>query len=303
MNCKTMKNETISGWLNINKEPNISSAQVVNMVKRITKVKKAGHAGTLDPLASGVLPIAIGSATKTVRYMMNSVKTYEFIINWGYGTDTDDKEGKIIAQSMKRPSKENIIKSLAKFEGNIFQIPPNYSAIKIDGVRSYKLARQSKETKLPVRKVKVEKLELLEYINPDYSKFYLKCEKGVYVRSIARDLAKLLGTYGHVSKLCRLSVNNFYYKDAILLADLSKLVDKSSMSRCIHPISVVLDDIPAIDLDEHKANLLSNGQKVLFSEDGLDKVEIIEEVYITCANNPWAIAKYEKGFLLPRKIF
>ena len=176
MNGKTMKNETISGWLNINKEPNISSAQVVNMVKRITKVKKAGHAGTLDPLASGVLPIAIGSATKTVRYMMNSVKTYEFIINWGCGTDTDDKEGKIIAQSMKRPSKEKIIKNLAKFEGNIFQIPPNYSAIKLDGVRSYKLARQSKEIKLPVRKVKVEKLELLEYINADYSRFYLKCE-------------------------------------------------------------------------------------------------------------------------------
>ena len=184
MNYKTVKDETISGWLNINKESNISSARVVSMVKRITNVKKAGHAGTLDPLAYGVLPIAIGSATKTVRYMMDSVKTYEFIISWGYGTDTDDKEGKIIAQSMKRPSKEKIIKNLAKFEGNIFQIPPSYSAIKIGGVRSYKLARQSKETQLTSRKVKVEKLELLEYINPDYSKFYLSTNTSIITDSI-----------------------------------------------------------------------------------------------------------------------
>ena len=296
-------NESICGWLNINKEYNITSARVVSEVKKILGAKKVGHAGTLDPLATGVLPIALGAATKTVRFMMNAEKTYEFEINWGNQTDTDDREGKTIAESTVRPSKQEIENDLIKFIGNIYQRPPSFSAKKVNGIRSYKLARESQPIKLSKRSVKIKKLELLKYINSDYSRFFLKCEKGVYVRSLARDLALKLGTYGHVSKLCRLSVNNFYYKDAILLADLSKLVDKSAELKYLKPLSIVLDDIPAIDVDFNKASKLSEGQKVYVLDGNLNEKEVMDEVYITYKRNPIALAKYERGFILPKKIF
>jgi len=293
----------ISGWLNINKESNISSAKVVAIVKKLTGAKKVGHAGTLDPMATGVLPIALGTATKTVRFVMNGIKQYEFEVKWGAETDTDDIEGNIIKKSSKRPTSEEIIKSINKFTGEIVQVPPKYSAIKVNGVRSYKIARKFGNPILKSRKVYVKKLELLKYIDSDSSKFFLECEKGVYVRSIARDLAQYLGTNGHVSKLCRLSVNKFYYKDAILLADLSKLVDKSVIIESIMPISRVLDDIPAFEIDKVNATKISNGQKIYFNNDYLEGKNKLEEIFITYKNNPMAIARYENGVISPKKVF
>ena len=303
MNIRKSNKSDISGWLNINKESNISSAKVVAIVKKLTGAKKVGHAGTLDPMATGVLPIALGAATKTVRFVMNGIKQYEFEVKWGAETDTDDIEGNIIKKSSKRPTSEEIIKSINKFTGEIVQVPPKYSAIKVNGVRSYKIARKFGNPLLKSRKVYVKKLELLKYIDSDYSKFFLECEKGVYVRSIARDLAKYLGTNGHVSKLCRLSVNKFYYKDAILLADLSKLVDKSVIIESIIPISRVLDDIPAFEIDKVNAAKISNGQKIYFNNDYLEGKNKLEEIFITYKNNPMAIARYENGVISPKKVF
>ena len=303
MNIRKSNKSDISGWLNINKESNISSAKVVAIVKKLTGAKKAGHAGTLDPMATGVLPIALGAATKTVRFVMNGIKQYEFEVKWGAETDTDDIEGNIIKKSSKRPTSEEIIKSINKFTGEIVQVPPKYSAIKVNGVRSYKIARKFGNPILKSRKVYVKKLELLKYIDSDSSKFFLECEKGVYVRSIARDLAQYLGTNGHVSKLCRLSVNKFYYKDAILLADLSKLVDKSVIIESIIPISRVLDDIPAFEIDKVNAAKISNGQKIYFNNDYLEGKNKLEEIFITYKNNPMAIARYENGVISPKKVF
>ena len=303
MNIRKSNKSDISGWLNINKESNISSAKVVAIVKKLTGAKKVGHAGTLDPMATGVLPIALGAATKTVRFVMNGIKQYEFEVKWGIETDTDDIEGNIIKKSSKRPTSEEIIKSINKFTGEIVQVPPKYSAIKVNGVRSYKIARKFGNPILKSRKIYVKKLELLKYIDSDSLKFFLECEKGVYVRSIARDLAQYLGTNGHVSKLCRLSVNKFYYKDAILLADLSKLVDKSVIIESIMPISRVLDDIPAFEIDKVNATKISNGQKIYFNNDYLEGKNKSEEIFITYKKNPMAIAKYEKGFLFPTKVF
>ena len=303
MNIRKSNKPEISGWLNINKESNISSAKVVAIVKKLTGAKKVGHAGTLDPMATGVLPIALGAATKTVRFVMNGIKQYEFEVKWGIETDTDDIEGNIIKKSSKRPTPEEIIKSIDKFIGEIIQVPPKYSAIKVNGVRSYKIARKFGNPILKSRKVYVKKLELLKYIDSDCSKFFLECEKGVYVRSIARDLAKCLGTNGHISKLCRLSVNKFYYKDAILLADLSKLVDKSVIIESIMPISRVLDDIPAFEIDKVNATKISNGQKIYFNNDYLEGKNKLEEIFLTYKNNPMAIARYENGVLSPKKVF
>ena len=303
MNMRESNKSDISGWLNINKESNISTAKVVAIVKKLTGAKKVGHAGTLDPMATGVLPIALGTATKTVRFVMNGIKQYEFEVKWGAETDTDDIEGNIIKKSSKRPTSEEIIKSINKFTGEIVQVPPKYSAIKVNGVRSYKIARKFGNPILKSRKVYVKKLELLKYIDSDSSKFFLECEKGVYVRSIARDLAQYLGTNGHVSKLCRLSVNKFYYKDAILLADLSKLVDKSVIIESIIPISRVLDDIPAFEIDKVNATKISNGQKIYFNNDYLEGKNKLEEIFITYKNNPMAIARYENGVISPKKVF
>jgi len=288
-----------SGWIVLNKEKGITSAKITNKVKKILGVKKAGYAGTLDPLATGVLPIAIEEATKTMSYAMNAKKSYEFDIIWGASTNTDDSEGKIISKSSNRPSKSQIISSIKNFEGTINQKPPIFSAIKINGERSYKLARNNIKFELNARKVFIEKLNLQKYINSDRSRFIMHCSKGVYVRSLARDLAKYMGTFGHISYLRRLSVGSFFYKDAILLADIEKLVDKAKLLDVLKPISFVLDDIPAIDVDKGKAELLSMGQRVPINKDLNNE----DSVFVSCNKRPIALAKIEDKKILPFRIF
>ena len=292
-----------SGWIIVNKEIGMTSAKVVNRVKRILNVKKAGHAGTLDPLASGVLPVALGEATKTMSFAMNSSKSYEFDIKWGAATDTDDLEGKIIAESNIRPLKKDITNILSKFQGIIKQKPPAYSAIKIHGVRSYKLARNAIITNIPAREVLIKKISLVKYINKDLTRLKVECGKGVYIRSLARDLARELNTYGHIVYLKRLSVGSFFHKDAILLADIANLVDKAKISEAIRPISFVLDDIPAIDITRDEAVLISRGQKVYKEELVLEEGKFNTEVYITSNNNPVALARIENKYILPFRVF
>ena len=292
-----------SGWIIVNKEVGMTSAMVVNKIKRVLKVKKAGHAGTLDPLASGVLPIALGEATKTMSFAMNSNKSYEFDIKWGAATDTDDLEGKIVAESNIRPLKNDIINILPKFTGIIKQKPPAYSAIKINGVRSYKLARKSIISDIPEREVYIKEISLVKYINKDSARLKIECGKGVYVRSLARDMARVLNTHGHVVYLNRLSVGPFFHKDSILLADIANLVDKATISKAIKPISFVLDDIPAIDITSDEAILISRGQKVLLEDLVLEEGTYNKEVYITSNNAPIALARVENKYIHPFRVF
>ena len=292
-----------SGWIIVDKEVGMTSAMVVNKIKRVLKVKKAGHAGTLDPLASGVLPIALGEATKTMSFAMNSNKSYEFDIKWGAATDTDDLEGKIVEKSNIRPLKDDIINILPKFTGIIKQKPPAYSAIKINGVRSYKLARNSIISDIPEREVYIKKISLVKYINKDVARLKIECGKGVYVRSLARDMARALNTYGHIVYLKRLAVGSFFHKDAILLADIANLVDKATISKAIRPISFVLDDIPAIDITSDKAILISRGQKVFIEDLVLEEGTYNKEAYITSNNAPVALARIEGKYIYPFRVF
>ena len=291
------------GWLGINKEVGMSSAKVVNKVKKIMKLKKAGHAGTLDPLASGVLPIALGEATKTMSYAMQTYKAYEFDINWGVATETDDLEGKISNISKVRPSKNEIIRALPNFMGNIRQKPPVFSAIKIDGIRSYKLARKSIIVDIPEREVFIKNFKLVKSFDKNKARFIVECGKGVYIRSLARDLANCLNTYGHISYLKRLSVGTFLYKDAILLADLANLVDKATISEVIKPISFVLDDIPAIDINSDEAILISRGQKIYKEDIELEEGKYFKEAFITSNETPIALAKLEGKYIIPFRVF
>ena len=291
------------GWLGINKEVGMSSAKVVNKVKKIMNLKKAGHAGTLDPLASGVLPIALGEATKTMSYAMQTYKAYEFDINWGVATETDDLEGKISNISKVRPSKNEIIRALPNFMGKIRQKPPVFSAIKIDGIRSYKLARKSIKVDIPEREVFIKNFKLVKSFDKNKARFIVECGKGVYIRSLARDLANYLNTYGHISYLKRLSVGTFLYKDAILLADLANLVDKATISEVIRPISFVLDDIPAIDINSDEALLISRGQKIYKEDIELVEGKYYKEAFITSNGTPIALAKLEGKYIIPFRVF
>lgn len=291
------------GWLGINKEVGMSSAKVVNKVKKIMNLKKAGHAGTLDPLASGVLPIALGEATKTMSYAMQTYKAYEFDINWGFATETDDLEGKISNISKVRPSKNEIIRALPNFMGNIGQKPPVFSAIKIDGIRSYKLARKSIKVDIPEREVFIKNFKLVKSFDKNKARFIVECGKGVYIRSLARDLANYLNTYGYISYLKRLSVGTFLYKDAILLADLANLVDKATISEVIRPISFVLDDIPAIDINSDEALLISRGQKIYKEDIELVEGKYYKEAFITSNGTPIALAKLEGKYIIPFRVF
>ena len=291
------------GWLGINKEVGMSSAKVVNKVKKIMNLKKAGHAGTLDPLASGVLPIALGEATKTMSYAMQTYKAYEFDINWGFATETDDLEGKISNISKVRPSNNEIIRALPNFIGNIRQKPPVFSAIKIDGIRSYKLARKSIIVDIPEREVFIKNFKLVKSFDKNKARFIVECGKGVYIRSLARDLANYLNTYGHISYLKRLSVGTFLYKDAILLADLANLVDKATISEVIRPISFVLDDIPAIDINSDEALLISRGQKIYKEDIELVEGKYYKEAFITSNGTPIALDKLDCKYIFPFRVF
>ena len=291
------------GWLCINKEVGMSSAKVVNKVKKIMNLKKAGHAGTLDPLASGVLPIALGEATKTMSYAMQTYKAYEFDINWGFATETDDLEGKISNISKVRPSKNEIIRALPNFMGKIRQKPPVFSAIKIDGIRSYKLARKSIKVDIPEREVFIKNFKLVKSFDKNKARFIVECGKGVYIRSLARDLANYLNTYGYISYLKRLSVGTFLYKDAILLADLANLVDKAKISKVIKPISFVLDDIPAIDINSDEAILIARGQRVYKKDIELVEGKNYKEAFITSEGLPIALAKLDGKYIFPFRVF
>ena len=242
-------NNDLNGWLVINKDLGMTSRQVVNIVKKILNVKKIGHAGTLDPLATGVLALAIGKATKTVKYIMDGMKKYSFTIKWGISTDTQDAEGKITSKSNKKPDEIKLKVILKNLVGEINQIPPKFSAIKINGKRAYELARNGKKFTLKSRKVFLKKIEIVEKIvkKKPCTSFEIECGKGFYVRSLVRDICKKLDVDGHVIELKRIESKPFNLKSSISIKDFLRLYEKNDWKTFFLPIYSVLNKIKYVE--------------------------------------------------------
>lgn len=289
----------INGWLAINKPEGVNSTTVVSIIKRIFNAQKVGHAGTLDPLACGVLPIALGEATKVINYTMDADKEYIFTIKWGQATSTDDREGEVIATCDKIPSEQEILKALSQFIGNIQQVPPAYSAVKIDGKRAYDIARSGGEVEMKSRQVEIFELELISS-DRESSTFRVRCGKGTYVRSLARDIAEKLGTKGHVIYLERSRVGKFCIKNAILLEKFDKKLYKPEFLELLLPVEAVLDDIPVLFLNSEETKSIRHGQKVKLAASDLKNGDI---AVLKSENSLIALGGYEGGFIKPLRVF
>jgi tRNA pseudouridine55 synthase len=295
----------VHGWLVIDKPYGITSARAVAMVRRSTGAK-VGHAGTLDPLATGVLPLALGEATKTVQFVSAGHKTYRFRVRWGARTDTDDREGAAIAETEVRPDAAAIAAALPSFTGRILQRPPAYSAIKIAGRRAYALARAGHPPDMALRPVEIAELRLLSAADPDYADFEAVVGEGTYIRALARDLAEALGTLGHIAELRRLSVGRFAESRAISLDCAVSLGHSLNVSEHLLPIETALDDIPALALTAEEAARLRHGQRVT-PEDAHERARLdqIAEGTIVGARHDRllvGLARIEGGALRPVRI-
>ncbi len=297
MNPPKIKRVEINGWLVLDKPPGMTSTHAVARLKRIFNAKKAGHAGTLDPLATGILPIAFGEATKTVPFVQEGEKAYRFTVQWGAATDSDDSDGAIIKSSLTRPSTAEIEALLPRFTGAIMQTPPVYSAIKIAGERAYDLAREGEEVILAPREVTIHALRLTAS-TADTAVFEAECGKGTYVRAIARDLGELLGCYGHVIALRRTRVGPFREEDAVPLAEL-EAADADAFADLL-PVEAGLTELPCVVVDRNAAARLRRGQSLLLR--GRD-APIDGIAYASCGGVPVAFGEVAGGELMPRRIF
>lgn len=263
MSRRKPRGRPLDGWLIIDKPPKLTSTDVVNRVRRIFDAQKAGHGGTLDPLATGVLPIALGSATKAVPYVMDGTKLYRFTLRFGEARDTDDADGKVIAVSEVRPGDEQICAFLPRFTGDIMQVPPSFSAVKIAGERAYDMAREGRAPVLEPRPARVDRFELVQRIDRDQAVFEVTSGRGVYMRSLARDLAAACGTLGYVAALRRLRVGPFSESRAIALDKLRGPDDTAPASPdLLLPVATALADIPALALTEAEASDLRHGRAI-----------------------------------------
>lgn len=261
--ARRKRGHPIHGWVCLDKPLEMGSTQAVSAVRRLFDAQKAGHAGTLDPLASGILPIALGEATKTVPFMMEATKVYRFTINWGASTDSVDREGQVIGRSDVRPSPEQVRAALPAFVGEIQQVPPAFSAIKIDGERAYDLAREGIEVELKARPVTIHSAEVTATPDADHCEIRIVTGKGVYVRSLTRDLAQVLGAEGHVSVLRREQVGPFSIENAVTLDSLEEMVHRSAASEGLLPVATALDDIPELAVTEQDAFSLRQGRPIV----------------------------------------
>ena len=257
------KGLAISGWIALDKPFDMTSTQAVTRVRRLFGAQKAGHAGTLDPLATGVLPIALGEATKTMPFLVESDKAYRFGVAWGATTTTLDQEGAVTASSDVRPSAPAIAEALTRFVGEIMQTPPAYSAVKIEGERAYDLARQGLEVELKPRPVVIHEARLAETPDADHAVIEIVCGKGTYVRALVRDLAEALGTCAHVSELRRTRVGRFGQAEAISLETLEDICHRGAGLEALLPVETALDDIPALAMTTEDAFRLSQGRAVV----------------------------------------
>jgi tRNA pseudouridine55 synthase len=298
--ARRKKGRAISGWLIVDKPLGVTSSAVVNKAKWAFDAQKAGHAGTLDPEATGVLAIAFGEATKTVPYVTDSMKAYRFTVRLGQATNTDDGEGEVIAESDNRPTADEIRAALPAFTGDIMQVPPQYSAVKVDGQRAYKRARDGEEMELAARPLLVESLELIEMPDADHAVLEMICGKGGYVRSIARDLGQALGCFGHVVQLRRVWAGPFEVSDGISFQTLDEMAKDRKLDEFLLPLEAGLHDLHELACTPEGAAKMRNGNPgMVIASD----VEYGEECWASLNGVPIAIGVYKSGELHPNRVF
>jgi len=298
MNAPKKQRADVHGWIALDKPLGMTSTHAVAVVRRLLNAKKAGHAGTLDPLASGLLPLAFGEATKTVPYVVDGEKAYRFTVTFGIETDTDDSEGRIVSQSEARPTEQQILAALPKFTGAITQVPPRYSAIKIDGERAYDLARGGETVELQPRIVEIHTLTLLSF-DGQSAVLEAECGKGTYVRAIARDLGRALGCFGYVTALRRTRVGPFTESDAVTLASLE--ADVFAPAAALKSIDTGLRELVEVPVGGDAPMRLRRGQSIILR--GRDAPAEGEIVYATNAGQVIAIGTVERGELVPNRVF
>jgi tRNA pseudouridine55 synthase len=296
----------LHGWIALDKPEAMTSATAVARVRHITGAAKVGHGGTLDPLATGVLPIALGEATKTIAYVMDGRKVYRFTVRWGEARDTDDREGAVTATSAARPDGGAIEAVLSAFTGDIEQVPPTYSAIKVGGRRAYDLARADQPVALQARRVTVHSLRLLGQPDADHARFEAVAGKGAYMRGLARDLGRALGTLGHISALRRTAVGPFAEADAISLDKLDALGHSAPPEHYLLPVETALADIPALALTEAEARRLHHGQPIAaLPVARRSPLEEVAQGVVFCAmaeGKPVALARISGGEIRPLRV-
>ncbi len=294
------KGRDLSGWLVVDKPAGITSSAVVNKARWAFDAKKAGHAGTLDPEATGVLAIAFGEATKTVPYITDSLKAYRFTMRLGEATNTDDAEGEVISTSDQRPTDDQIRDALTDFTGDIMQVPPQFSAVKVDGQRAYKLARDGDELELQARPLWVESLSFVDRPDPDHVTLELVCGKGGYVRSIARDLGEVLGCFGHVRELRRIWSGPFEAEAGIALNLLDEFAKTPKLDQYLLPLETGLADLPELRCTAEAAARMRNGNPgMVLNAD----VEYGDEAWASHEGQAVAIGIYRSGELHPNRVF
>ena len=297
---RTRKGRDISGWLVIDKPAGLTSTAVVNKVRWAMQAKKAGHAGTLDPEATGVLAVALGEATRTVPYITDALKAYRFTVRLGQATNTDDTEGEVISTSDQRPTDAQIKQALGSFVGDIMQVPPKFSAVKIDGQRAYKLARDGANVEIAARPLWVEELVMTDRDDDDHVTLEMICGKGGYVRSIARDLGQSLGCFGHVRDLRRIWSGPFDAADGLTLEQIDHMAHSPDLDAHVRPISDGLVDLPEVRATAEGAARMRNGNPgmVLTSD-----VEYGDECWASLDGAPIAVGRYKSGELHPARVF
>ncbi len=300
----------VNGWLFVDKPEGISSRKVVDLISSSLSIKKVGHAGTLDPMATGLLPIAIGEATKTIGVIQQFKKRYKFIIKWGEKTSTDDKMGAIISTTSIRPNLNIINENIKNFIGEIEQIPPKFSAIKLNGKRAYMLARKNKKFSLNPRTVFIETFQIKKYLDENHCSFECICSKGTYIRALGRDLAEAMNCFGHLYELRRTHIGNFSNKCAILLDLSKKLIHSSAILENILPIDKVLESLPFINLTGKQEIAIRNGQRISLDElieDEQKKFFLNKSIntYMICKNKnrPICFFKIDNNFVKPTRVF
>jgi tRNA pseudouridine55 synthase len=301
--ARRRKGQAVSGWLILDKPEGLTSTKAVGRVRWLYDAAKAGHAGTLDPLATGILPIAFGEATKTVPFAVEGVKAYRFTVRFGAETDTDDTEGKVTGTSERRPATEEIEAALPQFTGEISQVPPRYSALKVDGARAYDLARDEEEFELAPRTVTIDRLTLVERPDPDHCVLETQCGKGTYVRALARDLGRALQCLGHVSALRRTRVGSFGEAEAVTLDAVEGAAEEGPEAALalLQPVETALQDLPALTMSSSDAARLRRGQAVLLR--GRDAPIVTGPVYAVSKGALVALGEVERGEFRPRRIF
>jgi tRNA pseudouridine55 synthase len=297
------KGRQVTGWLVLDKPAGVTSTYAVGAVRRAFNAQKAGHAGTLDPAATGVLPIALGEATKTVPYAVDGDKCYRFTVRWGAETDTDDAEGKVVRTSAARVEAARIAALLTQFTGEIMQIPPAYSAVKVEGKRAYDMARRGEAIELEPRAVQIHALSLLETPDGDTAVFETRCGKGTYVRSLARDMGRELGCFGHLVALRRTRVAGFLEAQAVTLAQLQDAAaqGEDALSPLLLPIEAALRDLAVLNVGHAEAARLLNGQPILIR--GRDAPYQPGLTYALCKGNLVAVGEIDRGELHPIRVF